>query len=310
MTYGTSAEALAALRQASGDDTPDVIGRNRFCPSCGRQFWLPAGALLPVHITDGTEPCPAADIASGPGTGRDDEAHAGHEAAAHARLAAAASTVRPRPYVPAQGYPHSYVPDSADAREFWRLVSEMDAHALFGTSVPWSPPAPACQHTGDPSDGDRDEAARYAPAPPPPGDELAATLTELDAHLAAEAVAFASGSWADEIAAEAECPSCGSPERGERCYVPGPSGQPVDCGSDWHDDNASSPGDHAGDEDQGDHVEPTPQPDEQQGDNVNSPTPSDEPLPLDAGAEAAMARFEAAHAEHDAEAGADRAGTP
>jgi hypothetical protein len=38
------------------------------------------------------------------------------------------------------------------------------------------------------------------------------------------------------------CPSCGG-TRGERAYAPGATGQPVTCGSGWHDDEARGPGD-------------------------------------------------------------------
>lgn len=40
-----------------------------------------------------------------------------------------------------------------------------------------------------------------------------------------------------------ECPACGSPDPAERAYVPGATGMPVDCGNDWHDDDARGPGD-------------------------------------------------------------------
>jgi len=39
------------------------------------------------------------------------------------------------------------------------------------------------------------------------------------------------------------CPACGSPDPAERAYVPGHSGMPVDCASDWHDEDARGPGD-------------------------------------------------------------------
>jgi hypothetical protein len=50
-------------------------------------------------------------------------------------------------------------------------------------------------------------------------------------------------SWVRDQASS--CPACGSEERSEAGYVPGASGQPVTCASDWHDDDACSPGDHA-----------------------------------------------------------------
>lgn len=40
------------------------------------------------------------------------------------------------------------------------------------------------------------------------------------------------------------CPACGSESRAECYYVPGATGMPVTCGSDWHDDDARGPGDH------------------------------------------------------------------
>lgn len=39
-----------------------------------------------------------------------------------------------------------------------------------------------------------------------------------------------------------ECPACAS-DRSHRGYVPGHSGMPVECGSDWHDEDAKGPGD-------------------------------------------------------------------
>lgn len=40
------------------------------------------------------------------------------------------------------------------------------------------------------------------------------------------------------------CPACGSESRAECYYVPGMTGMPVTCGSDWHDEDARAPGDH------------------------------------------------------------------
>lgn len=36
---------------------------------------------------------------------------------------------------------------------------------------------------------------------------------------------------------DGRCPECGSGIRGERLFVPGFTGEPVDCGGDWHEED-------------------------------------------------------------------------
>jgi hypothetical protein len=47
----------------------------------------------------------------------------------------------------------------------------------------------------------------------------------------------------DCVAEDCYCLSCGG-NRGERGYIPGGTGMPVTCSSDWHDEDAPGPGDH------------------------------------------------------------------
>lgn len=100
-----------------------------------------------------------------------------------------------------------------------------------------------------------------------------------------------------ELDAEAAAYDAGHPdETAEADYESGPwtlTGPDEEDGDDPALDSAEAPaGDPVDDEE-------TPQ-----GDDVNVPAPTDEPLPLDADAEAAMARFEMAHDEE-----AEREGT-
>ena len=212
---------------AAAQVSPEAAGAKRYCPSCKRLFWVPAGASIPVHIAnDVYGECPGGGksaTAAGPGTGRTDAEQEAHEAAAWFRYAAArdVSTAQPG------SYPGNYRPDSVPDHLFYDLLTERDAAWTFRLASHWPRgrwERYGTAHTRDGSDGDADQAALYATSPSP----------EVLGNLAALALDGNNG----------ECPACGSDDRMEAGYVPGFTGMPVTCTDDWHPGDAHEPGSH------------------------------------------------------------------